>query len=154
MSEIDRCTPPATLAVKQPARVVASQRLQRTPVIRMAAPYTRRWALIEEANRLERRGEIQIVRGNPIWSHERGQWEILIRQLREPAPRWCKPAIVTGSVLMLLASIGWLLSTLSAAALAGLCLTALAGFCGWVWLGFLRPRRTAVEVTVNVSVKR
>jgi len=156
-AELERHVAPPTLVLKAPATVVASTRVRAARTEILSAPYVRKWALEEEALRLERRGEVHLLRRKPVWSDERGEWIIPVRRLKDPVPRWVKPAIITGSVLMTLSALcgagAWLYATLGAVPLACLLLAALASFVGWVSAGFRRRRARVVNVNVNVSVR-
>jgi hypothetical protein len=141
---------------KRPATVVVDTR-QRGQVIRLAAPYVRKAALVEEAKRLERRGEVVILDPRPAWSDARRQWEIRVRRVKEPRPRWVKPVIWTGGVLAALTALVlagvWVVSTL--AAIPGVVLLGLVLllFVGAVAMGGKPGARRATQVDVDVRVR-
>lgn len=140
---------------KRPATVVDTR--PRGQVIRLAAPYVRKAALVEEAKRLERRGEVAILDPRPAWSDARRQWEIRVRRVKEPRPRWVKPVIITGCVLAALSALVlagmWVVSTLAAipgVVLLGLILLL---FVGAVAMGGKPGARRATQVDVDVRVR-
>jgi hypothetical protein len=144
------------LANRRPATGVVDTR-QRGQVIRLAAPYVRKAALVEEAKRLERRGEVAILDPRPAWSDVRRQWEIRARRIKEPRPRWVKPVIVTGCVLSGLSALGvaglWVYATL--AAIPGVVLLGLVLliFVGAVAMSGKPGARRATQVDVSVRVR-
>jgi hypothetical protein len=160
MNGMERYEPPATLIMKRPATVVASRRVVAGRTERMAAPHHRRWALVEEVNRQERKGLVKVIRRNPVWVPERGQWEIVVRRLKDPAPPWRKPVLIGGAVL---ASLGglfglgwWVVASLSGPAVLSFLAAVLLVFLGLVITGQRGGGRhggTEVTVTTTVNVR-
>lgn len=138
-------------------RVVASNRVQRGRTEIMSSED--RWALVGAANKLAERGQIQIIRRDPVFNEQTGRHEVIVRRLRDPRPRWFWPAVIGGAFLAALAGLVgmglwayWITGTFSGAALTIFIGTALAI---WVVSVLNRPRgrRGAVEVNVSVRVR-
>lgn len=143
-----------TLVLKKPAVIVRPQ----APTVLMVAGRMERWKLMAEASKLAGRGVIAVEgdRG-PAWNANRNRWELEVRPLKRPAPRWRKPALVlagAAAVLGTVFALGWWFLT-------ALTTTALGSFLGFVALAFvawLIYSRKATDVTVttvtHVRVRR
>lgn len=73
-----------------------------------------------------------------------GLWQVAVIQLRPIRPRWVKPVALTGGAVVGLAGVGtlsWWLVSAVANVLAGIGVTALAGFAALVALAWLLGRR-------------
>lgn len=159
--EIDRRRPPGALYAKSAATVVKRRPAapaRRPERERMTAPYVRRYTLLEEAKRRERAGKVRLLQAQPVWSHERNQWEILVERLVPVAPRWRKPVVVAGSILATLGALfglgWWALSTLAAIPGALAIGAAAVLFFLWVLIGGRRAgARGVTEVFVSVMVR-
>lgn len=117
-----------------------------------------RWALVAEMNKLANRGEVRIIRRTPWWNHERGQWEVVVRRLKDPAPRWRKPLALTGAALAAIGALGWIGTMLAATTVGRLMFGAVAAIGlvavgGWVSRLGERGRHAAVDVRVEVRVR-
>jgi hypothetical protein len=126
------------------------------PVL-ISAPEYANHRLMAEVARREQAGEFQRIDRKPRWNAEAGRWQIRVRRLTPPAPRWRRHALAAASVLGLLGSLlaaGWW-ALLTLAALPGLV------FLGLVLVAFVAlvlakvgRREPSVDVQVNVSVRR
>jgi len=141
---------------KKPATIVASRRLVAAQTQIMGA--ADRWALVAEMNRAARNGEVQVVRRQPVWNASAGQYEVVVRRLKDPAPRWRKPVLISSGVAVAfgaLAGVGYYLATTT----AGLALFTVAGLVTMMafgaWLSRLGQRgaHAAVDVRVEVRVR-
>lgn len=144
MNELDR-----TVRMKLPAPVIDTR-----PVILMTAPYHRKADLAAAVLRQARRGEVRPYDEGLTWNREEGQWEIRVVRLREPAPAWIRPAIVTTTILaglsMFILLGWWMMATLAGLPLALFLIVAFGAICAITRAG----RQPAVTVTQTVVVKR
>lgn len=155
-AEIQVFRRPADLVGKRPATVVASSRVVagRTEILGAID----RWQLVAEMHRAERHGEIKVIRRGPVWSTQRGQYEVIVRRLKDPPPRWRRPLLAGGVALVVLgvlAGVGALLarSTLGQVVMgAAALLLAMVAFNAMTRLG-QRGGHAAVDVRVEVRVR-
>lgn len=143
-----------TVILRRSATIVRSEPAGSRREI-LAAPYMRKWALLEEANRQADRGEIRIE-GPCVWVRERSEWHVPILRLRDPAPAWRKPALIVAAVLapvLTLSGLGWWALATLAAIPGGLLLAGiLACFIGWCIVHF-KSRGGSVTVINQVVTK-
>jgi hypothetical protein len=122
----------------------------------LAAPYMRKWALMEEANRQAARGQVEIL-SHPRWVSERSQWEITVRRLKDPPPAWRKPVLIGAAVAGLagglVAAGWWLLATLAALPGAVLLALILVAFVAFVAKGHGGSSGKGVDVSVTTTVR-
>lgn len=151
-TDIMRYRPPSALYAKRPASAAPAYRTEL-----MSAGPNDRWSLVAQANRMQARGEITIIR-RPVWSEVTGQWTMVIRRLKPPPPRWRKPAIITAVALTVLsvltAAAWWALSTL--ATTPGLVLLGLVFVLFVSWVASNGPNGSApriIDVIVRVIVR-
>jgi len=118
-----------------------------------------RWAVVGASQKAAERGEVQIIRRQPVLNPDTMRYEVIVRRLRNPRPRWFWPMVIAGVVLVALAAL----------TLFGLWAFRLTGSLGgsfifmaaatlaviWVVSTLNRPRgkRGAVEVDVHVRVR-
>lgn len=143
MNEID-------LRRKRPATVTT---YDARPVILMTAPYVRKADLTTAVNRLTRRGEVRPLAARPVYNPGTGLWEIEVLRLREPAPAWIKPTLITGGILVALAVFlglaWWVLTTLTTGALLTFLAAVLLSLAGLARAS--RPQ--TVNITQNVRIR-
>jgi hypothetical protein len=146
MNELERTT-----RLKRPAEVTT---YDTRPVIMMAAPYHRKADLAAAVLRQARRGEVRPLQARPSYNSRTGEWEIPVLRLRDPAPAWIKPAVITTGILAgigTLGALGWWMVTSLATLPLGLFLA--AAFAALLLIA--RSGRTpTVNITQNVTVKR
>ncbi len=151
-TDLARYRAPGALVRKRPADITPAR-----PRERMVAGYLHKHTLLAEAKRRERAGMVRLCQDRPIWSAERGQWEITVERLRPLPPRWVKPTIITATLCLALGAFGalglWLYATLSALPGALLLLLVLAVFAGGTAAGQWQGRRGVTEVLVSVLVR-
>lgn len=151
--DVSRYRAPGSLARKRSAEVQPARR----PRERMVADYPFKHTLLAEAKRRERAGRVRLCQDQPVWSHDRGQWELLVEFVKPPPPRWIRPTVITGTVLAAFGAFGvlglWLYATLSALPGALLLLLILAVFVGGTAVGQRRSSRGITEVLVSVLVR-
>lgn len=128
------------------------------PAVRQETLIGRKPAVLAELQRRTKQGTV--VRAGELrlltQGQHAGQYAIpVMAVVQAPPPVWAVRARAAGWVLLglaaLVGSLAWLLATLSAAALAGACITLLVTFSVWVKAKYGRGRGHAVEV---VSVTR
>lgn len=143
---------------KRDAIVLRAEPLDQTR--RMAALGTevlaldRRWALLAEVNRMEKRGEVRKLGRDPIWDHQAGEWQMRVIRLKKPAPRWRRPLLIAVSILApLLTFFGllwWVLTALAALPLMFFCGVAVLALAALVARG--RPGRT-ITIEQKVTIR-
>lgn len=150
--------PPADLARKRPAStVVASKRVTRGRKEIMSS--ADRWAVVGAAQRAAERGEIQFIRRQPVLNAETGRYEVIVRRLRDPRPRWVMPALIGGGALLLLATVTgiglWAVHLTGSLAGAWLLMMGTTLLLIWLFRALSKPRggRGAVDVDVQVRVR-
>lgn len=135
---------------KRPASAVT---YDARPVILMTAAYHRKADLIAAVSRQAGRGQVRPLDPRPVYDERTGQWCQRVLQLRPPAPAWIRPAIVLGTVLIVLALLGalawWVLTTLAGSALALFCLAAFGALVMLTRTG----RRQTVSIVNNNYVR-
>lgn len=128
------------LLVRRPAAV--------RPYQVLTGSYHQKHALVAQAQKLSRAGRIEVLQARPEWSPRAQRWELPVRELAAPSP-WPRRLLVLGGVGGFLLALLWLLSTLTATALAVLCATALAGLALILRAG----RRPSISVTTITQTK-
>lgn len=68
------------------AREVASKRVQNGRLEIMSGED--RWAVVGAAMKAEERGEVHVIRRQPVLNLETNRYEIVVRRLREPRRSW------------------------------------------------------------------
>lgn len=153
MTDIERYRAPRGLVRKRPAEVQPAD--PQTEI--MTADYLGKHRLLAEAKRRERAGMVRLRQGKPVWSHDRGQWELRVERLKPEPPRWIRPTVIIGTVLAAFGAFGvlglWLYATLSALPGALLLLLILAVFVGGTAAGQKRSSRGITEMLVSVLVR-
>lgn len=116
------------------------------------------WTLIAEMNKLANKGQIRIIRRTPWQNAQTGHWEVVVRRLKNPPPRWRKPVVLVGSGLIALGVVGWFGTmladtTVGRVLFASVATIALIAVGGWVTTLGQRGRHAAVDVRVEVKVR-
>ena len=123
------------------------------PVLTIAAPYHRKADLIILVRRRAARGELRPIDPAPYWNARAGQWEQRAIRLQDPAPAWIRPAAITlfalAGISLLAGLLWWVLSVLTASALALFLIAALFALAVIVRSG----RRQTVNITNNVTMR-
>lgn len=149
---------PRELDRRRDAQVVRAEPLDRTG--RMAALNTellvldRRWALLAEVNRMERRGEVRKLRPDPVWNQREGEWQMRVVRLKPPAPAWRRPLLIAVGIatplLTFLGLLWWVLTALAAVPL----LTLLGGaFIGLMVLCAVGRRGKTIVIEQRVTIR-
>ena len=120
-----------------------------------------RWAVVGASQKAAERGEVQIIRRQPVLNPETMRYEVVVRRLRDPRPRWFWPAIIGGTVVVALAGLVGL--GLYAYSLTGTLFGSFVFMAAMTWIiiwiighlngGRHRGTRGAVEVDVRVRVR-
>lgn len=120
----------------------------RRPILTLTANYHDRNVLTAEVRKLTKRGQVRPLHAYPVFSPERGYWEMRVLQLKPPPPAWRRPALVMGAVV---AGIGtffalgwWVLATLAA-----LPLMTLLGFAFVVLAALTAAGRSGSVTIIN-----
>lgn len=152
-TDIERYRAPSALARKRPATT--------TPLVRRerwAAGYLHKHAMMTEARKQERAGLVRVCQRDPVWSRERGQWELTVERIRPGMSQRVKRLLIAGVVVGILFALGavgaWAYATLAAIPGALLLVLILALFALYVAVGQRQSRRGVTEVLVSVVVRR
>lgn len=125
--------------------------LPRRPVITITANYHDRTALIAQVRKMTKRGQVRPLHANPVYSPERGYWEMRVLQLKPPPTAWRKPALVGLSIvggMSTMFGLGWwVLATLAALPLATLLGAAFVALCAILAAG----RTGSVTIVNNIT---
>lgn len=118
-----------------------------------------RWAVVGASQKAAERGEVQIIRRQPVLNPETMRYEVIVRRLRDPRPRWFWPVIISGLAALalgVLVAFGlWAYSLTGSLAGSFVFMAAATLAVIWVVSTLNRPRgkRGAVEVDVHVRVR-
>lgn len=147
----------AEVARRKPATVVRREELPRT--VDLCAPT--KAELLAALRRRSAAGEIQ--RSGPMRLITEGRLAgsyavtVTLVPARSADPRWAVLCRSVGFAMMgiaaLVTSVAWLLSAMTATALACACGTVLAMFVTWVWAKYGRRGNRGVIVTTTVQMR-
>jgi hypothetical protein len=135
---------------KKRSALVVDTRLTvpRRPILTLTANYHDRHELIAQVRKLAKRGQVRPLHAYPVFSPERGYWEMRVLQLKPPPPAWHRPALITaaaGAGIGTFFALGWWVLT----TLAALPLMTLLGFAFIALVALLAAGRTGSVTIIN-----